>query len=805
MKLSINWLLEWLKTSNNISDLCYQMTNSGFEVDYVKPVVENFLSKIIIGKILECNINSDGSYFATINVGNNKKVNVISFANNCKKNMKVIVYKYGVNLKKKIINYNKHKKYFSKWHLCSKNDIGLITTSKKNKDEIFELPKNAPIGENANNYLMLNDYIIKVNIPYNRPDCLNIFGIAKDLTILNKKNKFIKKKINIKKNTTNFVCPIKIKINKESFIYLNRSILNIKYNVETPFFILERLRRCDIKITNNILINIINYIFIEIGQVIKIYDLDVISKKIIIRYADNDTIKINNKKNKLHNNDIVITNGKKILSIGNSTVYCDNVKVSKFTKNIFVECSYFKSQIKSKNIIKYNSYNMYNSNVGIKYSMQKYALEYFTYLVMISCDGLTGPVNYLTNNYKKNTKKIICINKKKINNILGLKLSHKNIKKILLQLKFKNKFINDNWKIEIPFLRKDIQIEEDMVNEILRIYGCNNIPAIAPKIRNKKIKKDNNNYSFLKKAKDILVCKGYFEIITYSFVKNKFQKILYPKEKQIYIKNPISNKISNMRLSMFTGLLQTLIYNLKRNNITNRLFECGLCFSPDNNFKKNTNIKQELLLSGLLLSTIENDNLYDHANRKMDFFDLKSDIESILSIIDKLENFNFCSKESKHGFHPYKSASIFYKNKKIGFIGSLHPNITSLLNIKYDVILFELFIDKIIFNDKKNIYDLSKISYLPVNIRDISIIISDKIPVSKVVDLCYSSSKKYISDVKVFDVYMNDKINKNKKSVSINLILQPINKTFTEKKISIIINNCLFLLNKKLKATLRTQ
>ncbi|CAL1329468.1 phenylalanine--tRNA ligase subunit beta [Candidatus Providencia siddallii] len=793
MKFSELWLREWLNTTINSKELFNKITMSGLEVNKFEPVAKKF-NGVIIGEIIECiqDKKINNLFITKINIGKKNLLNVICYSQNCKIGLKVAVATINSVLSKHFkLKKTKIHKNFSEGFICSYFDLGIH----EYKKEIIEFEKDAKIGDDVYNYLKLNDNTVEITIPQNRPDCLSIFGIARELSITNK--------IKLNKISIDTIIP---KLKNTLFINVNapnacpkilyRIIKNINIFAKTPIYIKEKLRRCGIDLKNTIF-NITNYVLLELGQPIQIYDLNKINGTINVRMANNNEIFIssNNIKKKLKINTLVISDDSKILGIAGIS-YSPLSEIDKKTKNIILECAFFNPNFIKGRSHYYKLQNDISSRFerGIDYKIQNKAIEYTTKLILEICGGDISELINITNKTYLPKKINIKLTRNKLDRIIGYFIDDDIVTNILIQLGCEFFLSKNIWNVFIPTWRFDIQIEENLIEEIARIYGYNNIPK-KPLLTNLTIKNKKIKFS-LNRIKLLLVDRGFQEAITYSFVNPKIQNLLHPQQKSFILTNPISDEMSAMRLSLWTGLLNSVIYNQNRQQNKIKLFETGICFLHD--LKSKYKIKQKLMLAGVIAGNKFEEH-WSLNKQSVDFFDLKGDIETIFELTNKLNSITF-KKEKHSALHPGKSASIFFKNKKIGYIGNIHPILEENLNLSKNTIIFEIRVD--ILTEYIN-NEIKEVSNYPSNRRDISIIVPEDIATADILKECKNILKNNITNINLFDVYKGEKVKKGCKSIGISFIFQNYKRTMEDKEIITMINLCLSILKKQFNAYLR--
>ncbi|HET9678569.1 MAG TPA: phenylalanine--tRNA ligase subunit beta [Buchnera sp. (in: enterobacteria)] len=815
MKFSEEWLRKWINYPKiTTNELCNKLSNCGIEVDSVKPVISSVFRGVVVGKIVNVvpHCKLEKLFVYEVDVGFRTKYQIISSFSNITKNKRVaialkgsIIFKYKI--KQTRIDTIFFKGIQSEGVICSFLNLGIENNNNEKEKIIFS--DDVILGVNVRKLFSKFNNIITVSIPPNRSDLLSIFGIARELCLLNRdlklidhSNKIVRSKLKNKKLNislfTNNLIPIK---------YIGRIIKNIKINDETtiPFLIKERLRQfSNLFLGKGIINDFINYVILEFNQIVHIFDADKISfKEICIKMSNpNDFFYSNKKINIFDNNSVIISDKKnKILSLyglENSGF----TTVSSNTKNIFLG---------SINFYKFNDFiYSFNPKIDIKndlfirlkkgldYNIQEFVFERVTKMLIDILGGEvveTVIVKKLNRNLNFN---YISLRYIKISKVLGFFIKKDDVNHILFHLGYTIiEYKRETWFLEVPTWRFDIKIEEDIIGDIIRAYNYKNIPSII--LKKSYFFKSNFQYfdSCLERIRLFLVDKGYHEVINYSFINPKIQKMLFPNEKFLYIENPISFDMSVMRSTLWVGLLNTFLSNQSRQVKTSRLFEIGMCF---NELNKQSKFKQKIFISGLLNelpSTIH----WNKIKKKNDFYDLKGDVESIFEIIGNSDNIIF-KKEKISCLHPGMSASIYELDNKIGRIGVLHPKIQNKLNLKNSVILFEISCLKFIRN--KNIHKkIQEISIFPSSRRDISIIVDETIPVFDIISFCKKNISHYIISVQLFDVYIGKNISIGKKSLSLSFFLHSEEKTLTEEDINSIMNTCLLKLKTQFQAILR--
>ncbi|AAM67690.1 phenylalanine--tRNA ligase subunit beta [Buchnera aphidicola] len=797
MKFNENWLREWINPKITSVSLRNQIVESGIEIESIhefNPIFDGFL----VGKIVECINPCKGNNLKIlkVDVGYKKLLNIVCGASNCRNNIKVVVATIDSILPNgSKIKIKKIKEKLSEGMICSFFELGLFNFCK----DIIELPEDIPIGKKINDlFLLKKDTFIKVAVTPNRPDGLSILGIARNIAAINNLKK-IRLKKRILPTTIEDQFPITINTEKQSVNYFGRIIQNVNLNVDTPFWMKKKLFFCDL-LSDNIIENILNYILIEIGQPLNILNADKIDDVIEIRMAiKKEFLILKNDTRIVLDKDILVFSDKtKILFIPGNINNSD-LEPNKNTKNIFLT-SYLVDKKSILNILKkIDSNNIldYYSH-GVDASLQKYAIEYATYLIVKICGGKIGPIN----TKKSNFNSLSCSNKIKLyhqnfNKCIDSFVDSSIISNILLCLEYKVNFHKKYWYVFPPSWRFDILIEEDVIGDILRIYNYNNIP-LTPLKQNYYFNSKNKDLKspLLDEAAVLLINRGYYEIITYSFINPSLQDDIIPNNNQILISNPISKDFSSMRLSLWPGLLKTVSYNKNRQQESMRFFERGLCFSIDES--QILGIRQEMFLGGVISGFYSKENWFS-VRRKVDFYDLKGDLESLLEVICGLNKFEI-RHQNILGLHPEQSAKIYLDNKYIGSLGKIHPKIEKKLNLYNSTFLFELSLNYI---SKLKFYNTEEISKYPTSRRDIAILVSKDIPFLDIITVCKDFFVNKKVEINLFDVYSCKEFDNRKKSLGISFVFQNFKKNLKENEVNLMLHDCIKILKKKFQVVLR--
>ncbi|WWO95729.1 MAG: phenylalanine--tRNA ligase subunit beta [Candidatus Dasytiphilus stammeri] len=802
MKISESWLREWVNPEIDTETLAEQLTLAGLAVDNVTGA-GNYCAEedVVVGEIIECKPLTRNLSTTRVHIGIERVLNIVCGADNCRKGLKVAVSRRAQTMKSSDnCRLQDHKSnpiltIPSEGKLCSFTDFGLPDNHLHN-DYIIELPTSAPLGMNIRDYLQLDDdKTIEINVPPNRSDCLSICGIAREIAARNKL-KLKERIITFQKIRVKDILPIRLEVAEACPRYLARLLKDINVNVPTPLWIREKLRRCDI-ISDNIVMDIHNYILIELGQPIQVYDRKIIDGSIIVRMAhpDERVVLNNGYSAQLQSNTLVVADNNQVLSLA-GIIGSQRSMVHSKTTDILLESAFYSPQFIIGRAGQYGLHTpaSYRSERGIDPLMQYKAIEMATELFHNICGGKAGPLIDVTNPILVPKGINIIVRRKKIDLILGYHINDDEVVDLLSRLGCLLTENENGWNVKTPSWRFDLRIEEDIVEEIARLYGYNNIPSKSLKTHLIFNRSKPPHKISLNRIRTLLVDRGYQEVITYSFVDPQRQSLLHPGRRVLKLLNPISAEMSALRLSLWSGLLSVVIYNQNRQEKCIRIFEIGNRFIP----QKEKFFQEDLMITGIL-SGNKYEEHWDMPLRLVDFYDLKGDVEALLDLTGQTD-INFKS-ELHPALHPGQSAAIYLQHKPIGIIGVINPLLEQQLGIKNRTVIFELLCKRVTDTHCPIIQEISK---FPYNRRDISIVVSEHIPAFEIINECQKVLSNKSITLNLFDVYRGFGIPKGYKSIAFSVILHDQYRTVKEDEVSAIISRCLEALKMRFQATLRS-
>jgi phenylalanyl-tRNA synthetase beta chain len=800
MIITLTWLKEHLKTKANETKILEQLTNIGLEVESIK---ENpgELSEFKVAKILktEKHPNADKLKVCDVSLGGGKVIKIVCGASNAREGLLTIYAPPGSIIPKskfklKVVSIRGVE---SSGMLCSESELNLSSES----DGIIELKnKENEIGESY--FKNKGEKIIDISVTPNRADCLGVRGIARDLVASG-----LGSLINLKKSTLkkNFSQPIKVSISKEKdqgCLSFGSCYIKGITNKESPTWLKEKILALGLKPISAV-VDITNYVMLDLNRPLHAYNADKINKEIIVRNskADENFEALDNKKYKLNNGMCVITDRSGVLGLG-GIIGGTKTSSELDTKNILLESAYFlpTSIRKTSKVLNINSDAKYRFERGIDPNSITEGLEVAAALIVKICGGKVSKFSIAGSNFQKN--KIIYLDKEKFKKVIGVPISNQEVNKILKLLGCKLKINKKTFKVEVPSWRPDISQDIDLIEELIRIKGFEKIELIKPEKG-----RDKETLNFKQKlfhlSQRALASKGYMETVTWSFTDSKIDKEFAKGEKEIKIFNPISSDLNVLRRSIFSNLAIHLKKNQDRGNEDVALFEVGPTF-----FGKNPGEQQTVV--GAIRSGSLNRKNWLEKSRNIDVFDIKSDTIRTLVELGANENDLYISDKTKNCYHPGRSGAINLKSEKgphLAYFGELHPAIVSDLDFKEkNVYGLEIFLKNIPQPNKK--IRISKENYIASDFqkseRDFAFVIDKSFKAGELENIIKKLDESIIKKVTTFDVFEGQNIPEGKKSIAINVVMQATKKTLTEKDLDQVSEKIISTVKEKTGATIRS-
>jgi len=790
MQISEAWLREHINPAISTERLVGQLTMAGLEVDSVQPVAAEFTG-VVVGEVLSLvqHPDADRLRVCQVAVGGTGPLQIVCGASNVRVGLKIPAALIGAVLPGDFrIQKSKLRGVESFGMLCSEKELGMAAQSQG----LMELPPDAPVGADIRDYLSLDDTLIAIDLTPNRADCLSLEGLAREVAALNGMDYTAppQAQVAVKQQHT---LPIQVLEPLACPSYLGRLISGVNPQAGTPPWMQERLRRSGQKSLGP-LVDVTNYVLLELGQPLHAFDADKLQGGIQVRYArqDEPISLLNGQTIELDSDTLIISDHAQALALAGVMGGSDSA-VSDATTRIFLECAFFSPEAIAGKARRYGLHteSSHRFERGVDPTLQQRAIERASELVLAIAGGEPGPIIQVTDAEALPKRKPVMLRQQRLEKILGMALTDAELSTIFRRLGMTVETVPDGWAITPPGRRFDIAIEADLIEELARIYGYNNLPSHRPLMRGELAQASETTMD-IERLKDLLVGRDYREAITYSFVDAEIQNLVAPGEKFLRLQNPISSELSIMRTTLWCGLLKAALHNTNRQQQRVRLFETGLRFVDHDG-----QTRQEKMLAGLVLGGAYNEQ-WGEKTRKADFFDIKADVESLFKMTGCAVQF---IKAEHPALHPGQTANILTgSGGYIGCVGMLHPSIEKQLGFESQVFLFELSQDILLAKQKPSFKPLSK---YPSVRRDLALLVKEEITAGEIIATVQGIGETLLKEVAIFDVYRGKGVEAGHKSAALSLIFQNDKQTLIDQEIDAIVNNVLATLTKKIKAKLR--
>lgn len=798
MKFSENWLHTFLHKPIETEQFVHKFTMAGLEVDGFDPVCEPF-EHVVVGQVKSVAPHPDAKKLKVCQVFDGQDtVQVVCGASNVREGLKVAFAKVNARLPRLFEDPQQRltqvtlRGVDSFGMLCSEQELGLGEGS----EGIWELSQETPVGEDLWTYLDLNDKIIDIDLTPNRGDCLGMVGIAREAGTLFQVNVHPLGHSTMDVDTSETI-KVDVQAPAACPTYIGRVVSGINPQANTPLWMKNRLNRSGIRCLMPV-VDILNYVMLEMGQPMHAFDLNTLNDHIVVRYA-----KAQEKMELLDGQSVSLREDTLVIADMNGPIAMAGIMggqdsgVSETTHRVFLESAYFAPETISGKARSYGLHtdSSYRFERGVDPTIQKQALERASQYIIEICGGQCGPI--VSQNAHALPDKQLTLRESQVKRILGFCPSPEEVTELLqrlgcqIQSETKDVAHLTSWSIQAPKFRHDIELEIDLIEEIGRIYGFDKLP-MQPPTGEFWFNPNPEHIVPLMRIKRGLADLGYHEAINYSFVCERTQSKLEPKLKGIPLLNPISSDMGVMRTTLWPGLVKALLHNLKRQQDRILLFEEGLCFE-----KNQDEITQVSKIGGIGLGNAFPEN-WNTAQRPLDFFDIKGHLETIWALS---QNGPLDFKAHTHpALHPGQSAQIFHQNRPIGWLGQLHPSLCQDFSIHAPVYLFECTLGPI---QEAKLVNFKKPSRFPSVRRDLALVVERSILAAKIIQYIQNEVKSLLAQWFLFDVYEGPGVDSGKKSLAIGLILQHASRTLVDQEVDDIMTSLILGLKTQFGAELR--
>ena len=813
MKFSEQWLRDWVNPPVDTETLGDQLTFMGLEVDEIVSAAPGFVD-VVVARIvnIEQHPAADRLRVCEVDCGEPELVQVVCGAPNARAGLTTALAKVGGKLPDGTkLKKAKLRGVVSMGMLCSAAELDLSDDA----DGIMELSDEAPAGKSLEQWLELNDTIIDIELTPDRGDCLSIRGIARDLCARNDLPMLLHE-----------ITPMPVHIDDQWSVaaaadtacvrFTGRVLRDVDITVPTPGWMVERLRRSGIRSINSA-VDITNYVMLELGQPMHAFDLDKLQGAIQVRMA-------------LPGERLVLLDGRDVALDTDTTVIADDrgaigiagimggqdTGVSESTRHIFFESALFLPQMIAGKPRRYASHteSAHRFERGVDPAGQLDALEYATGLMRTIAGGKVGPAMDWNDAARLPSRAAVLVRDSRLQRVLGISPSRETVQTIFTRLGIDSTATDDGWQVTAPSYRYDLAIEEDYIEEVARILGYDSLPRTYPAHQPVFTPLSEAEVSLVD-VKKRLVALGYQEVITYSFVESGQQEMLRPDLASLALANPLSSEMGVMRTTLIAGLLSTLKRNASRQIGAMRLFETGLRFLPNNEHlpidklddyitasygageQIDDSIQQQDMIAGLVAGRLQREN-WNSTDTAVDFFAVKSHVENLFTQANGLPvTFVECDMPM---LHPGQQATIEVAGERVGYLGTLSPDIMRKLDIDIATVVFELSLQAV---RTARVPKASKLSRFPQVRRDLALLVDDAVSYQQMLDVVKAAVPSLLTDIRIFDIYQGESIEKGKKSIGLGLILQDFSRTLQDKDADKVVARVTDALSTSLGAVLR--
>ncbi|MGR8949632.1 MAG: phenylalanine--tRNA ligase subunit beta [Gammaproteobacteria bacterium] len=789
MKLSVNWLSQWTEHDGNIPALCDALTMAGLEVDGVETVGEG-LTNVVVGQVESREQHPDADKLSVCQVFDGETTQtVVCGAPNVAAGQFVAYARPGAALPNGMkLKVAKLRGVESHGMLCSAAELGLGDSA----DGIMVLPQDAPVGTSLIDYLKLNDEIIDVDLTPNRGDCLSVLGIAREVALLRGQSK-PEPSVPAVPPAIEDRFPVSLEAPASCPKYAGRVIKGVNAAAPTPIWLSEALRRAGVRSISPV-VDITNYVMLELGQPMHAFDLATLAGGITVRLARDGEklILLDGAEVDLTPQTLVIADHDKPVALA-GIMGGEATGVQSHSADILLESAFFEP-IKLAGVarqFRLHTDASHRFERGVDYLGQERAIERATALIVDICGGQPGPIEVAQAQRDMPAREPVAFAPELIEKVLGIKVPLEHVSAMFEGLGCEVESGSSVWQVTPPAYRFDLAIAVDLIEEVARLHGYDKLGATMPSAEMTLSGQDKWR-SALADCRNRLVSNGYFEAITYSFIDESLFGKFNPELDAYRLENPISAEMSVMRASLLPGLVEALKYNQNRQQQDIRLFEIGRVFRLED-----AGLIQPHRIAGVMSGRRLPEHWSAESN-KADFFDIKQIVEELISSIG-LYNAEM-RKSTNPSFHPGQSVSFSAAGEIIGDAGSMHPQLVQRLGLRSAPLMFELSVPRDLSAKTPSFVPFSK---FPAVRRDISIVIEEQIDAAQVTTICSEAGGELLRDLQLFDVFRGQGIDSDKKSLALGLIFQASSRTLTEDEIETSVQRVLKRLAKDLGATLR--
>ncbi|HVY83420.1 MAG TPA: phenylalanine--tRNA ligase subunit beta [Steroidobacteraceae bacterium] len=769
MRVPYSWLREWVPVPWPAAEVGSRLTMAGFELEALEPAAPEF-SGVVVAEILEASRHpqADKLQVCRVSTGSGAPVQIVCGAPNARAGLKSALATVGAKLPGMDIKAAKLRGVESMGMLCSAKELGLADSS----SGILELPADAPVGMPLREYLGLDDTIIELSVTANRGDAMSVIGVAREVAALSGVPLAGPKSSSVSA-AIDATFPVTLDAKTGCPKFVGRVIRGVNNRAVTPLWMRERLRRAGVRSISPI-VDVTNYVMLELGQPMHAYDRAKLNDEIIVRFGkpDEPVTLLDGSTVTAGPDVLLITDRAGPVGVA-GIMGGQRTSVSAETTDVFLEVAYFAPEAIRGRARRWNMATDASQRYerGVDPALQERAVERATELMLAIAGGRAGPAIVTQAAEYLPQRAPVTLRKSQLARLLGTEIEPERVTATLRSLGMQVETTPTGWTATPPSHRFDITIEADLIEEVARIVGFDSIPEQDALVA-QQFRPLPEEHAPDRAVYETLTARGYYEAITYAFVDPAEQKRLFPDREGLALANAIAADLSVMRVSLWPGLLRVTRENQRRQQDRIRLFERGTRFASERG-----TVREIDTLSGVAYGPRlpEQWGLSKEARSPADFFDVKADVEALLAGTGAPSEFTF-EADSLSCLHPGRAARIRRGGKDAGWIGELHPTLVREMDLTYPPVLFELDIEALAVVRPA----FAEISRFPAVRRDLALVVDEGVPLSALRERVVSSASKLLRHLRVFDVYRGPGLEPGRKSVALGLIFQDITRTLTD-------------------------
>jgi phenylalanyl-tRNA synthetase beta chain len=791
MKFSENWLRELVEIKADRAALAHALTMAGLEVEELTPLGEQ-LGGVVVAEIVAADKHpeADRLQVCKVNAGTGEPLQIVCGAPNARVGIKVPLATVGATLPGGIaVKAAKLRGVESFGMLCSAKELGIDNDA----SGLLELPLDAPIGQPLATYLGLPDASIELKLTPNRPDCLGLLGLAHDVAALF--GSHVKMPAQADAPVTgNARRGIRLEAGKDAPRYLGRIIEGIDLAARTPLWLAERLRRAGLRPISAV-VDVTNYVMLELGQPLHAFDNDKLDGDIVVRHArDGETLKLlNGSEVKLDSGFVLIAEEKNALAVAGVMGGYDS-RVTDATHNIFLESAHFAPAAIMGRARKLGMHTdaSHRFERGVDPELPRRALERATELLLAIAGGKAGPVLVAENPADLPKPATVTLRRARLKRVLGVEVADSEVTRIFTALGMQVAATDEGWRITAPSSRFDIELEEDLVEEVARIYGYDNIPTHTPEGALALATEPEARLNELA-VREQLAAREYYEAVNLAFVSQALLDKWGFTENLVPLANPLSADLAVMRPSLLPGLIEALSYNRARQQDRVRLFEIGRVFAAGDPPLETPSL-------AIVASGNAHAEQWGEAARALDFFDLKGDLDALIAWGGEPQHWAVHADGLPGWLHPGRAARVTRDGATVGYLGALHPRLAKALDLGPDVHVLELALEPLL---ARRLPKAQPVARFPGVRRDIAVDVPEQVSWSQIEQAVRATLGTTLADLRLFDRYSGKGIEAGRKSLAMGLILQDASRTLTDDDADNCVRNAVSALEAACEAKLR--